>query len=85
MSDKAKFFFDLKTAPSDKRFPSQNQANHCWNRYNEWLLCLKGTNGDRAACSNVYSLTCTICPSEWIEAWDEQREEGTFPGIQYTE
>jgi hypothetical protein len=22
----------------------------------------------------------SLCPSEWIEKWDEQRENGTFPG-----
>ena len=27
----------IKTTPYDKRFPSTNQASHCWNRYNEYV------------------------------------------------
>ena len=23
------------------------------------------------------------CPDTWIEKWDEEREEGTFPGMVY--
>ena len=25
----------------------------------------------------------SLCPDNWIEKWDEEREEGTFPGMAY--
>eukprot|EP00614_Pseudopedinella_elastica_P014285 CAMPEP_0172583780 /NCGR_PEP_ID=MMETSP1068-20121228/3327_1 /TAXON_ID=35684 /ORGANISM="Pseudopedinella elastica, Strain CCMP716" /LENGTH=82 /DNA_ID=CAMNT_0013377687 /DNA_START=110 /DNA_END=358 /DNA_ORIENTATION=- len=75
----------IKTSPADKRFPSQNQANHCWNRYNEWVMCLKGTSGDEDACKGVRQMMFSICPEEWYTKWDEEREEGKFAGIKFSE
>jgi len=77
----------VRTTPRDPRFPSQNQANHCWNRYNEWLLCLKQTQGDEAGCKSMRQLADNICPSLWSEKWDEEREPGaeaSYPGIKVT-
>ena len=53
------------------------------NRYNEWIMCLKGTDGDDAACKGVRQMAHSICPDEWIQQWDEQREEGSFAGIKF--
>lgn len=69
-----------KTTPRDARFPTQNQANHCWNRYNEWLVCKKGTN-DEEGCKNMRNLALKICPAIWTEKWDEERDEGIYAGI----
>ncbi|KAJ1451570.1 cytochrome c oxidase, subunit VIb [Pelagophyceae sp. CCMP2097] len=74
---------NIKTTPVDKRFPSTNQANHCWNRYNEWVMCLKKTDGDEDACKVMRQFAMSICPDDWSKKWDEEREEGNFPGIQY--
>lgn len=71
---------NTRTTPRDPRFPSQNQSNHCWNRYNEWLLCVKSTK-DEEGCKAMRQMAVSICPSIWVEKWDEEREEGTFPGI----
>lgn len=69
-----------RTTPRDARFPTQNQANHCWNRYNEWLVCLKSTK-DEEGCKSMRHMALKICPSLWREKWDEERGEGTYPGI----
>ena len=70
-----------RTTPRDNRFTgAQNQANHCWNRYNEWLVCLKSTK-DEEGCKNMRNLAVKICPSIWTDKWDEERDEGTVPGI----
>jgi len=53
------------------------------NRYNEWVLCLKGTDGDEDACKGVRQMASSICPVEWTEKWDEERDEGKFGGIQF--
>ena len=73
---------NVRTTPRDARFQSTNQAGHCWNRYNEWLLCLKNTKGDDEGCKNMRQLAISICPTIWTEKWDEERDEGKFAGIQ---
>lgn len=70
---------DIRTPGRDERFPSTNQAMRCWNLYNEWILC--GMNSDEEKCKPLRYSTESICPSHWIENWDEQREDGTFSGI----
>ena len=72
----------LRTSPEDPRFPNTNQAQHCWTRYNEWVLCTKRADGDDSACIKQRQLTISICPSEWVENWDEQRGNGNFAGVQ---
>merc|ERR1711971_1417475 len=69
-----------RTTPRDIRFPTHNQANHCWNRYNEWLLCAKSTK-DKEGCQGMRNMALQICPSIWREKWDEERGEGIFAGI----
>lgn len=72
----------IKTTPRSSKFPSQNQAYHCWNRYNEWVMCLKSTKGDEEGCKQMRQMALSICPYTWYEKWDEEREEGNFAGIQ---
>ena len=71
----------VRTTSRDSRFPAQNQAPHCWGKYNEWLLCIKSTKGDEDGCKHMRQRALSICPSIWSEKWDEEREEGTFAGI----
>jgi len=70
-----------RTTPHDERFPSTNQALHCWNRYNEWLVCVNQARGDDDKCKPLRQMSDSICPGFWTEQWDEQREEGSFSGI----
>eukprot|EP00533_Pseudo-nitzschia_delicatissima_P001817 CAMPEP_0116097844 /NCGR_PEP_ID=MMETSP0327-20121206/10917_1 /TAXON_ID=44447 /ORGANISM="Pseudo-nitzschia delicatissima, Strain B596" /LENGTH=110 /DNA_ID=CAMNT_0003589613 /DNA_START=85 /DNA_END=417 /DNA_ORIENTATION=+ len=72
---------NVRTTPRDARFPSQNQALHCWNRYNEWLVCMKQTGDDTDKCQVYRQYSTSICPFAWVENWDEAREEGTFMGV----
>ena len=67
---------------SDPRFPNTNQSQHCWTRYNEWILCTKKSGADSAACTQARTFMRGICPDEWVERWDEEREEGKFAGLQ---
>ena len=52
-------------------------------RYNEWILCLKKTDNDEDGCKFMRQYALSLCPDNWIEKWDEEREEGTFPGMAY--
>mmetsp|Transcript_40769 Transcript_40769/g.127579 ORF Transcript_40769/g.127579 Transcript_40769/m.127579 type:complete len:96 (+) Transcript_40769:261-548(+) len=53
--------------------PKQNQMNHCWAKYNEWVLCLKETEGDAEQCFDRRRAALAICPNHWTEKWDEVR------------
>mgnify|MGYP001992126509 FL=1 len=70
----------LKTTPFDARFPQTNQAKHCYTRYNEFHKC-QAENGEGAeACEPLAKFYRSICPTEWTEKWNEEREEGTWVG-----
>merc|ERR1712164_69685 len=72
--------FELKTTPFDARFPQTNQAKHCYTRYNEFHKC-QAENGEGAeACEPLAKFYRSICPTEWTEKWNEEREEGTWAG-----
>ena len=70
----------IKTAPFDPRFPTTNQAKSCFTRYNEFHKCAKEKGADDANCQAFQRYYRSICPNEWVEKWDEQRENGTWAG-----
>ena len=71
----------LETTPHDVRFPNTNQAQHCWTRYNEYVLCLLKNDGDEDECKKMRRLASSICPNDWTTKWDEERTNGNFAGI----
>ena len=68
----------IKTTPFDPRFPQQNQAKHCYTRYNEYHKCAAEKGEEE--CASMAKLYRSICPGEWVEKWNEERENGTWPG-----
>lgn len=72
----------VKTAAYDHRFPSYNQARNCYTRYNEYHRCIgpddKGE--DDPECKMYQRAYRSICPMEWVNSWNEQRDAGTWPG-----
>ncbi|CAI0418235.1 unnamed protein product [Linum tenue] len=76
-----KKFLEPGTAPIDIRFPANNQTRHCYTRYIEYHRCLKHKDKDKAhECEKFAKYYRSLCPSEWIERWNDQREQGVFPG-----
>lgn len=71
---------DIKTAPVDFRFPTTNQARHCFTRYIEYHKCVKVKGEDDPDCNKYARYYRSLCPGEWIDKWNEERENGTFPG-----
>lgn len=46
-------------------------------------MCAKNEGDDEAAaCAVPRQKSMSLCPDEWTEKWDEEREEGNFTGIQ---
>ena len=70
----------LETPPTDWRFPAQNQAKHCYTRYQEFHKCESQRGEGAEECAFFKRAYKSICPNDWVEEWDEQRDEGTFPG-----
>lgn len=72
----------VKTTGYDARFPSYNQARNCYTRYNEYHRCIgvdeKGE--DDPECKTYQRAYRSICPMEWVNSWNEQRDSGTWPG-----
>ncbi|KAG5225859.1 cytochrome oxidase [Salix suchowensis] len=71
---------ELKTAPADYRFPTTNQTRHCFTRYIEFHRCVAAKGDEVSDCERFAKYYRSLCPSEWVERWNEQRENGTFPG-----
>ncbi|XP_020269781.1 cytochrome c oxidase subunit 6b-3 isoform X2 [Asparagus officinalis] len=71
---------ELKTAPADFRFPTTNQTRHCFTRYIEYHKCLSAKGDDSGECEKFAKYYRSLCPGEWVDRWNEQRENGNFPG-----
>ncbi|PON70039.1 Cytochrome c oxidase, subunit VIb [Trema orientale] len=70
----------LETAPADFRFPTTNQTRHCFTRYIEYHRCVAAKGEGAPECDRFQKYYRSLCPGEWVERWNEQRENGTFPG-----
>ncbi|KAG0554791.1 hypothetical protein M758_12G122200 [Ceratodon purpureus] len=71
---------DIKTAPMDFRFPTTNQAKHCYTRYNEFHKCAAEKGEDAKECQKYARYYRSLCPGEWVDKWNEERENGNYAG-----
>ncbi|XP_047232861.1 cytochrome c oxidase subunit 6B1 [Girardinichthys multiradiatus] len=72
-----------RTAPFDARFPNQNQTRNCWSNYLDYHRCQKALDAkgiDTTPCEWYRRVYKSLCPMAWVEKWDGQRDDGTFPG-----
>merc|ERR1712043_114145 len=69
----------LATIPYDPRFPNQNQTRNCWQNYVDFHRCQSLKGEEYQPCQFFYKNFMAICPLHWVEKWDEQRENGSFP------
>ncbi|KAL2913484.1 Cytochrome c oxidase subunit 6B [Polyrhizophydium stewartii] len=77
MSDTIK----LKTAGFDARFPNTNQTRNCWQNYVDFHKCVQAKGEEFQPCQEFRAVYRSLCPTKWVEKWDEQRENGVFPGL----
>ena len=61
------------------RFPNVNQTRNCWQNYVDFHKCEKHYSENESVCKVLKKAYVDLCPSEWVEKWDEQRENGAFP------
>ena len=53
---------------------------HCFTKYNEFYRCVAQKGEGAAECEAYQRAYRSICPSEWVAKWNEQRESGAWPG-----
>jgi cytochrome c oxidase subunit 6b len=68
----------LHTVGFDARFPNQNQTKHCWQSYVDYFKCVNAKGEDFEPCKTFYKTYSSLCPVDWTEKWDAQREAGNF-------
>ena len=59
---------------------SRTQIRHCYARYNEFHRCAAEKDPESNECKFYQKAYRSLCPAEWVEQWNEERENGTFPG-----
>ena len=70
----------LETTPTNRRFPTTNQAKACYMYYNSWHQCKYDYSDEETECKKLKGWAMSMCPIEWVENWEKQRESGTYPG-----
>jgi len=79
MEEKIKYF---KSAPFDARFVQTNQARNCFQNYIDYHRCnsvMDAKGKDNHACTFFKLCYADLCPDSWVEKWNDQVDEGTFP------
>ncbi|KAJ2724231.1 Cytochrome c oxidase subunit 6B [Coemansia sp. Benny D115] len=69
----------IETPQFDARFPNVNQTKRCWQNYYDYSKCVAAKGEDFAPCKQFFKTYKSLCPNEWIEKWDDQKENGTLP------
>lgn len=70
---------DLITAPFDPRFPHQNQTKYCYQMFLDFHRCIKLRGKGYKACEYFERNSKELCPNSWLEKWEDQIANGTFP------
>ncbi|XP_061343920.1 cytochrome c oxidase subunit 12, mitochondrial [Gastrolobium bilobum] len=60
--------------------PTNYQMRRCYVKYVEYHRCIKQRGETAPECEKLGTEFRSLCPTEWIEEWDKEREEGKFPG-----
>ena len=61
------------------RFPNTNQTKHCWFSFIDMHYCYDKIGKGYAECELYENNVLTLCPSSWVQKWNEQLENGIFP------
>ena len=48
--------------------------------YNSWHQCKFDFSEEEPNCAQLKGWAMSMCPAEWVEKWEAQRESGTYPG-----
>jgi cytochrome c oxidase subunit 6b len=65
----------------DPRFPNTNQAKNCFVNFVDYQRCIKAKGEDASECDHFKNVYKRICPTEWVEHFNEQLENDAFPVV----
>ena len=71
----------IQTPGFDARFPNTNQSKNCWQNFVDFQKCVKFKGEDYPACKYFKRTYESLCPNFWVEKWQDQLENGVFPGL----
>lgn len=66
-------------APFDPRFPNTNQTKYCTQSFIDFYRCQKLRGENYEPCYYFQKVFQNICPNSWVERWQDQMANGTFP------
>ncbi|XP_055297729.1 uncharacterized protein LOC129566129 [Sitodiplosis mosellana] len=66
-------------APFDPRFPNTNQTKYCTQSFIDFYRCQKLRGENYEPCYYFQKVFQNICPNAWVEKWQDQMANGTFP------
>ncbi|XP_065158115.1 uncharacterized protein [Atheta coriaria] len=69
-----------KTAPRDARFPNTNCSYWCFQMFRDYHRCIQLFDEGHEPCDQFRKIYSCICPKFWVDRWEGQIENGTFPG-----
>lgn len=55
------------------------ESKHCWQNYVDYYKCINVRGEEFQPCRQFFQAYNALCPNEWIDRWNTQREGGTFP------
>merc|ERR1712226_479199 len=59
---------------------SEHQPNrNCWQNYVDYHRCVNLKGEDFEPCKFFFKNFTALCPMDWVEKWDDQRDAGSFP------
>ncbi len=82
ISECLKEYFRSKASWSprfDPRFPNTNQAKNCFVNFVDYHRCIKLKGADYKECDYFKQASNSLCPNQWLEKYEEQLENGSFP------
>lgn len=52
---------------------------NCWQNYVDFYRCTNLRGDDYQPCQYFFKKFTIMCPPQWVERWDEQRDKDAFP------
>ncbi|CAE6515701.1 unnamed protein product [Rhizoctonia solani] len=72
--------FDGKSHLIHLLYAAYNSHPTSYQNYIDYHKCIAAKGDDFAPCKQFYRAYRSLCPNDWVSRFDEQRENGTFPG-----
>ena len=63
----------------DPRFPNPNQAKNCYVNFIDYQRCIRLKGEDNKVCDYFKQVSNALCPSAWLEHFNEEIEADAYP------